>query len=145
MKDKKPNIIARLKHNASLIYSDIDPEIRGLIKELNRLGYKTYGSCAGHLGRGEGDTGYVAFRAKFTERDKEKLRSIFKAHGLTVLDLLDEGYPGTYIDFKPIGKGIPPETELWWNTVAELRVMCRNRNLPTGGNKGYLIWRLLGL
>jgi len=130
-----------MSHRGLIEYTpeDIDPEIYELIKKLNESGFRTYGSCAGHLGLE--DKGYVAFRDELTPKAKKQIQVIFKDYGITELEFIGSNS----IYFKAIGKGIPQETELWWKTVDELRAMCKRRNLPIGGRKGELIWRLLGL
>lgn len=64
---------------------DIDPEIRGLVAALNDAGYRTLGSCAGHMG----EEGFVTIDKKLTSGDKTRIRSIFKG-----LDLRVTGFGG---------------------------------------------------
>ena len=59
----------------------LDPEIIELIIELNRAGFVTYGSCAGHPSySGKGMMrGYISFEGY---NDKEGIMKILEAHGL---------------------------------------------------------------
>lgn len=87
----------------------LDPEIVELIIELNKAGFITYGSCAGHPSySGEGMMrGYISFEGY---NYKEGLMKILKAYGLRnirieyVLDDSDN-YRGeaTLVSFDAIG------------------------------------------
>lgn len=50
-----------LKSDTNVRAYDIDPEVRGVVAELNKIGLKTTGSCSGH---GERD-GYIIFKSVF--------------------------------------------------------------------------------
>ena len=59
----------------------LDPEIVELIIELNKAGFSTYGSCAGHPSySGKGMMrGYISFEGY---NDKEGIMKILEAYGL---------------------------------------------------------------
>ena len=58
---------------------DIDMEIRGLVRDLNDMGYKTIGSCAGHAG----ERGYITFyKGILNDEDKERISEMCKDHGI---------------------------------------------------------------
>ena len=87
----------------------LDPEIVGLIIELNRAGFSTYGSCAGHSSySGKGMMrGYISFEGY---NDKEGIMKILEAYGLRnirIEHLMDasDGYSGeaTLVSFDAIG------------------------------------------
>lgn len=62
----------------------IDPEIYGLVAELNSAGLVTGTSCAGHeLGGGECGIGLVEFEDKLSHREVVEARGIAKGYGLT--------------------------------------------------------------
>ena len=42
-------------------YSFIDPELRALIHELNKIGLKTRWSCSGNHGEDSSDSPYITF------------------------------------------------------------------------------------
>ena len=60
----------------------LDPEIVDLVIELNRAGFSTYGSCAGHPSySGKGMMkGYISFEGY---NDKEGIMKILQSYGLT--------------------------------------------------------------
>lgn len=102
--------------------TEIDPEIRELIIDLNKRGYTTVSSCAGHLGSplyengppSEGN-GYVLIKGRIPndpwERMNflEKIIPLFKKHGCKVTDKDNSIRKGEFsISFKPLG--------LPWNT-----------------------------
>ena len=60
----------------------LDPEIVELIIELNKAGFITYGSCAGHPSySGKGMMrGYISFEGYYN--NKEGIRKILEAYGL---------------------------------------------------------------
>ena len=87
----------------------LDPEIVELIIELNKAGFSTYGSCAGHPSySGKGMMrGYISFERY---RDKEGIMRILKAYGLRNIRIeyaMDDsdGYRGeaTLVSFDAIG------------------------------------------
>jgi hypothetical protein len=99
--------------------TEIDPEIRGLIIDLNKRGYKTVSSCAGHFGSPEylggppsNGHGYVMIEGRIPadpwERMDflEKLLPLFKKHGCKVIDKDNSTVmKGKFsIGFKPIGQ-----------------------------------------
>lgn len=92
----------------------LDREIVDLIIQLNRAGFVTYSSCAGHPSySGKGMMrGYISFEGY---NDKEGIRKMLEAHGLRHIRIehrLDDtnGYRGeaTLVSFDAIGK---PEWE----------------------------------
>ena len=110
---------------------DIDPEIRDVVLDLNRRGYGTVGSCAGHSRKSHGfisfsDYGDVAElyqemregdigETRFTADEKKEIRGILQEHGLTGIRFRDAGWtwgrggkrirsPWTIVRFDPIGR-----------------------------------------
>ena len=78
---------------------DIDPEIRPLVLKLNREGYRTYGSCAGHR-----DRGFIVFGKLKPEKQKE-VKDTLKQKGLEQLRSSHLDKDGNYvISYNPIGK-----------------------------------------
>ena len=60
------------------IQSDIDPEIRIMVAELNEQGHLTLGSCAGHAG-----FGFVIFPAEdMNPETKQSIERIMHRHGI---------------------------------------------------------------
>ena len=94
----------------------LDPEIVDLIIELNKAGYFTLNSCAGHHSKGRGKMrGYIAFHHY---DDKAGIIRILKAYGLTDIRIIDGVYGdtdkvtihdgdwciATLVSFAPIGQ-----------------------------------------
>ena len=89
----------------------LDPEIVNLIIELNKAGFSTYSSCAGHPGKGTAKgmlRGYIGFERC---NDKEGITKILEAYGLRNIRIEDqiedsEEYRGkaTLVSFDPIGE-----------------------------------------
>ncbi len=93
----------------------LDPEIVDSIIELNKAGYFTKSSCAGHHGKGRGKMrGYIAF---YHYDDKAGIIRILKAYGLTDIRIEDQFYEygavceceeykgiATRVSFAPIGE-----------------------------------------
>ena len=78
---------------------DIDPEIRPLVLELNKKGYRTYGSCAGHR-----DRGFIVFGKLKPEKQKE-VKDILKNKGLEQLRGGHLDKDGNYmVGYNPVGK-----------------------------------------
>ena len=87
----------------------LDPEIVDLVIELNRAGFSTYGSCAGHPSySGKGMMrGYISFEGY---NDKERIMKTLEGYGLKNIRIehrMDDsdGYRGeaTLISFDAIG------------------------------------------
>jgi len=84
----------------------IDPEIRDAVLALNRLGYKTVSSCAGHSESPEEEpVGDILFARRYPHR---KLRELLKDFGLDVIsveDISNPWYPRprTRVTFQPLG------------------------------------------
>ena len=87
----------------------LDPEIVELIIELNKAGFITYGSCAGHPSySGKGMMrGYISFEGY---NDKEGIMKILKAYGLRNIRIeyrpdASDNYRGeaTLVSFDAIG------------------------------------------
>lgn len=85
----------------------IDPELRPVVIALNRKGYKTLFSCAGHPGWLE-QKGALLFRKRFTPEDKIAIMDIMKKYGLknVVEDKKHTRYTWFAIEFKQIGKRV---------------------------------------
>ena len=64
-----------------LIY-DIDPPVRETVIKLNRAGFRTDGSCAGHSCKTKGFIIIAGNIAELTPQKKEKLLEILKNSGL---------------------------------------------------------------
>jgi len=62
------------------IVYDVDPEIRDMVIELNDKGFKTLGSCAGHMPNKI--NGFVSFSGKPTEHKIKVAKSILQKHGM---------------------------------------------------------------
>ena len=78
---------------------DIDPEIRPLVLKLNREGYRTYGSCAGHR-----DKGFLVFGKLKPEKQRE-VKEILNKEGLKQLRGSHLDKDGNYVvSYKPIGR-----------------------------------------
>jgi len=107
---------------------DIDPEIRDIVLDLNRRGYGTVGSCAGHSSRSHGfisfsdygdiDT-FTGGDTAFTQDEKEEIRAILKEHGLTGIRFSEPGWRK-----KPSGKKVyRPWTYVYFNSVGKTKWM----------------------
>lgn len=79
---------------------DVDPEIRGLVLNLNRAGYETFGSCAGHH---KEEKGFITLSEELSRSDKIEIANILREHGITHF-YFRSGKPWTYINFPPIGR-----------------------------------------
>jgi hypothetical protein len=64
-----------------IIY-DIDPEIRKLVINISKAGYKTVGSCAGHSKIERGFVTIIGNFHKLKEEERTKIITIFKNYGL---------------------------------------------------------------
>lgn len=82
---------------------DIDPELREVIGKLNRKGYLTAGSCAGHV-----DSGFITFRRDFTPKDRRAIGRILSKAGIRVTS-----WNRNAVIFREVGKvvGVIP---FWW-------------------------------
>ena len=84
----------------------IDPEVRGAVEELNRLGYETVSSCAGHFGEEEEEPqGLILFARKYPHR---KIREVLDAFGIEVASIEDfrnpwHPKPRTLVSFYSLG------------------------------------------
>jgi hypothetical protein len=76
---------------------DIDPEIRPTVLKLNREGFRTQGSCAGHK-----DRGFIVLSKLKPER-KEDVRVILKDSGLKSIRVEKYGNNGYIAKYNPIG------------------------------------------
>jgi len=92
----------------------LDPEIMELIIELNKAGFETYISCAGHRSAGPGKgmlRGFIGFKRC---NDKEGITKMLEAYGLRNIRIQDQWedadpdfyYRGkaTMVSFDPIGE-----------------------------------------
>jgi hypothetical protein len=68
-----------------LIY-DIDQEIRDAVIDLNKHGFKTAGSCAGHVPNK--NAGFISIMGIPTEQKIQTAKSILSKHGLKNLRLI---------------------------------------------------------
>lgn len=96
--EKLPPVRTRRKLSKYGISYDIDPELTSILLELNRKGYKTSGSCAGHR-----DKGFITISAESARNKKETIVGILKKHGLKITDI-EEHLTSHFFKFKPIGK-----------------------------------------
>jgi hypothetical protein len=93
----------------NIIY-DIDPQIREFVIALNKKGYRTEGSCAGHK---RGERGFVTIKGNFEKLNRDnqiKIVNLAKNYGLKNLRLYSFIKTMYYrITFDPVGivtKGI---------------------------------------
>jgi hypothetical protein len=86
-----------------IIY-DVDPQIRNFVIAMNRIGYKTEGSCAGHR---RNDRGFVTMKGDFSKlknSEKDKIVTIAHNHGLKNLRLYNFVKTMYFrITFDPVG------------------------------------------
>jgi len=78
----------------------IDKEILSVVKDLNKSGYKTIYSCAGHNGE---KRGYIMFKNNLWKADRPEVESILLRHKLK--GIIFPEYRRELVRFKPIGKG----------------------------------------
>lgn len=87
----------------NIIY-DIDPQIRGFVIALNKRGFRTEGSCAGHR---KGERGFVTIKGDFEKLsydNKVKIVNLAKSYGLKNLRLYSFIKTIYYrITFDPVG------------------------------------------
>jgi hypothetical protein len=91
----------------------IDPEVRGLVNDLNRKGFKTQGSCAGHKGSGvctrerpggiKEDQGHIAFAERLVPPKRETVKRICDRYGCKDI-WFNEGNTSTNVLFKQMGQ-----------------------------------------
>lgn len=76
---------------------DVDPEIRPLVIHLNKLGYSTRGSCAGHR-----DSGFITFESSLPKKDKLAILELVREFGLKDV----RGKTGDWysVTFRPVGR-----------------------------------------
>lgn len=104
---------------------DIDPEIRKLVVNFNKIGIKTSGSCAGHLGSPRyAGKGFILFEkyvalpknVKMIENesslktllggmDKYKIKKAMAEYGLVVTRDEDKT-KFYYVEFRPVGRPV---------------------------------------
>lgn len=94
---------------------DLDFEVRGLVSDLNKLGFKTEGSCAGHSG--EDAHGFVTFTLlSLNDKQRNQILEIAKKHGLKDVTIKNSDYVdnpesdeppllASTMHFSPIGIG----------------------------------------
>jgi hypothetical protein len=86
-----------------IIY-DIDPQIRNFIITLNRVGYKTEGSCAGHR---KSDRGFATIQGDFNKigsNEKKNLINLAHKNGLRNVRIYSFAKSVWYrISFDPVG------------------------------------------
>ena len=103
---------------------DVDPEIREMVMDVNRRGYYTGGSCAGHpfptlntLGRGhliikgKRKGGRIVESVNLPLHEQDEVKRIMRSHGLRGAQVDPwQGYDmegqkfGTVFVFEPVGK-----------------------------------------
>ena len=103
----------------------IDPEIWDILVDLNRRGFITYISCAGHRSIAEPNRlnyGYIGF-FRLNVYEKEGLIWVLQTHGLKDIKVKDiiadtDWYKGeaTEATFDPVGKPIPAK----WDRLVEV-------------------------
>jgi len=79
----------------------IDPEIVDVIIDLNKNGYKTLESCAGHKYGRMGDDGVILFNM-WIGKHQNKIISIMEKHGLIIKKIYLKWSPAIY--FEGIGQ-----------------------------------------
>lgn len=82
---------------------DIDPAIRGIILELNLLGYKTMASCAGHSNESPPE-GEILFARLYSHKEIRKILKPFELNILNIRDIRNPWFPKprTLVTFKPL-------------------------------------------
>jgi len=102
----------------------IDPEIKSLIVELNKNGFITTGSCAGHgkygSGLGEQRKGYVWFERPIDKNNKAVVVSLMKKHGCKEIRFAHS----KEARFAPMGK-IATQKEMKDHQAAWKKIMGR--------------------
>lgn len=70
---------------------DIDPKIRNLVIDLNEMGFKTYGSCAGHNPKKrQGFVTIVKHKTLSFLESKKQIRNLCKKHGIFKVIFFDK-------------------------------------------------------
>lgn len=97
----------------------IDSEIWDIVVDLNRKGFITYTSCAGHRSIVDPKRPNCGHIGLLREGDKEGLIWILQSHGLRdikVEDIVEDNYwykgEATMVTFDPIGKPISAKSDL---------------------------------
>jgi hypothetical protein len=97
-KDKLPPVSTRRTMDTYNLPYDVDPEIRDVIIELNRKGFKTIGNCAGHRDNGFLSVGKNGYNEK-------AVTEILKRHNLKILKIEADKNPySVFYSFSPVGK-----------------------------------------
>ena len=81
---------------------DVDPEIRDVVIALNREGYHTHGSCAGHSRSGKW-TGYIVFAPNLEKGDKKGISEIVEEYGISS-HRFHKKHDWTSLKFPPMGR-----------------------------------------
>ncbi len=76
----------------------IDREIIWVMKELNKKGYLTKYSCAGHK---KDEYGYVMFKNNLKMKDRPEVEQILQKHGLKSITFPERRRE--IVHFKPVG------------------------------------------
>ena len=115
--EAKKFLIKQLEEEKELI----DPEIWDILVDLNRRGFITYQSCAGHRSIAEPNRlnyGYIGF-LRLDAYEKEGLIWVLQSYGLKgikVEDITEDNYwfqgEATMATFNSIGKPIPLENDV---------------------------------
>lgn len=81
---------------------DIDKEIRKAILDLNRQGFITAGSCAGHNPE---TTGFITLKGNLNKGEREKVKAILTKNSLEVTNIDSSAYKNLFtgVNFKPAG------------------------------------------
>ena len=82
----------------------IDPEIKSLVIKLNKEGFATTGSCAGHgkygCGLGVDRKGDIWFKRNVSGKERDYVVAIMKQHGCKEIRFTNP----TEVRYKPMGK-----------------------------------------
>lgn len=96
----------------------LDPEIKLLVIELNRKGYTTEGSCAGHgkygAGLGNSGQGYISFGRSLSPSEARNVITIMRKYGCKRIGFPPSINAGGKVRvtaaFSPMGKIAPKGT-----------------------------------
>jgi len=85
---------------------EIDREIKDAVHALNKAGYDTSASCAGHEGI-KGASGWINFPEEHDEVEIDEILTIMKEHGLRPSKKkIRKDSGNTWIGFSPVGKSL---------------------------------------